>query len=231
MVSATLIVSAVASGGSGCGSNDPSCDLESNVNQSVCSSAAGSFTLQIDNPYFPLEVGQTWVLEGIEDGTQLHVQITVLDRTEVVAGVTTRVVEERESEDGELVEVSRNFFAQASDGTVCYLGEDVDIYENGQVVRHDGAWRAGVNGAAAGVFMPADPQVGMVLELEDAPGVAEDRAEIVALGETLQVPAGTFQQTLRTSECTPLEDGSGETKVYAPGVGLIQDAAIRLTGF
>jgi hypothetical protein len=70
------------------------------------------------------------VLEGVENGTKLRLRITVLDETEVVAGVATRVVEECEWEDGELIEASRNIFAHAPDGVVYYCGEDMDIYED-----------------------------------------------------------------------------------------------------
>ena len=85
----------------------------------------------------------------------MRLVIPVLNQAETVDGVTTRVVEERELEDGELVEISRNFFAICNrDNSVFYFGEDVDFYENGVIVSHDGAGRAGVNGARAGILMP-----------------------------------------------------------------------------
>ena len=64
----------------------------------------------------------------MEEGAAVHLVITPLDQTEDVAGVATRVMEERESQDGVLIEVSWNFLAQTPDGTVCYFGEDVDLY-------------------------------------------------------------------------------------------------------
>ena len=116
---------------------------------SICAPDAGPFSADINNPFFPLSVGAQWILTGENDeGAPVRVVIASLDDTEVVAGVTARVVEEREWEDGELVEVSRNFFVQTSDGTVCYYGEDVDDYEAGQIVDHGGAWRAGVKAKA-----------------------------------------------------------------------------------
>jgi hypothetical protein len=196
-----------------------------NVDISICAPTAGPFTLDIDNPYYPLLPGTQLVLEGGD----VRLEITVLDDSETVAGVTTRVLEERETEDGELVEVSRNFFTQAPDGSVCYFGEDVDIYEAGAVVSHAGAWRAGVNGALPGILMPASPAAGMAFRQEIAPGVAEDRAVIEAAGETVTVPAGTFSSTIRFLETTPLEPGSTSVKVFARDVGLIVDDAVRLT--
>jgi len=203
---------------------------ETNVNISVCDAGAGGpFSLTIDNGFFPAVVGSQNVIEGEDDqGVIIRVEITVLDETEEVADVTTRVVEEREFEDGELVEVSRNFFAQAPDGTVCYFGEDVDNIEDGVVVDNEGSWRAGENGSVPGIIMPADPQVGMIFMQEGAPGVAEDQAEVIALGETITVPAGTFSDTLTTEDCNPLEDGARDQKVYIRGIGLAIDEDAEL---
>src|SRR5262249_20202320 len=155
------------------------------------------------------ELGRTLVLDGSENGAVVHLEITALDQTEVISGVTTRVVQERETHDGALVEISRNFFAQAPGGSVCYFGEDVDLYQGGVIVGHEGQWRAG-GGTRAGIVMPPNPMVGVVYQQEDAPGIAEDRARITQMDQTVTVPAGTFTDTLRTRECTPLESGSNE---------------------
>jgi hypothetical protein len=197
----------------------------------VCQPDAGGFTIEIDNAFYPLVVGQVSVFEGMEGDTLLHIEIEVLDETRDVAGVTTRVIEEREQEDGEIVEVSRNFFVQAADGTVCYYGEEVDIYENGEIVEHEGAWEAGVDGALPGVVMPAVPMAGQSFDQEVAPGIAEDHAEIVSLGDPVEVPAGMFDDTLRTEETTPLEPGVMEYKDYARGVGLLTDGPARLLSY
>src|SRR5687767_4321144 len=117
-----------------------------------------AFTLEATNPWFPIEPGTEWLYEGEEDGALLELRITLLDQTEIVGGVTTRVLREVERSDGELVEISHNYFAAAPDGTVCYFGEAVDIYEAGQVVSHEGAWRADEPGNLAGIIMPANPR-------------------------------------------------------------------------
>ncbi|MGH7526943.1 MAG: hypothetical protein ACREMX_09590 [Gemmatimonadales bacterium] len=199
-----------------------------NLDITVCAPSGGPFTPDIDNPYFPLSVGTQLTLEGVEDGAAIRLVITVFDETENVAGVPARVVEERETQDGELVEVSRNFFVQASDGTVCYYGEDVDVYEGGAVVDHPGQWRAGVNGAVPGIFMPASPAAGQAFRQEVAAGVAEDRVEITAEGESVTVPFGTFSNTIRFRETTPLEPGVVSLKVYARDVGPIVDNVVEL---
>lgn len=195
---------------------------------SVCAPENGPFSLVIDNEWFPLQVGQEWVLEG----GGVRIEITVLNETEDVAGVTTRVVEEAEFEDEEVVEISRNFFVQAPDGTVCYYGEDVDIYENGEIVSHEGAWRADGDENLPGIMMPADPKVGMVFRQEYAPGIAEDMCEIMAFGETVDTPAGEFTDTMRTQDWNPLEDpNEKDTKYYARGIGLIVDEDTELISY
>jgi hypothetical protein len=206
-----------------CGGPD---SYENLMDLDVCDPGAGPFTLEIDNPYFPLPVGQQVVLEG----GGILVRITVLDEVETVAGVETRVVEEYEASGGRVLEISRNFFAQALDGTVCYFGEDVDIYdEDGNLTAHTGAWRAG-GGNVPGIFMPASPEVGQAFQQEIAPGVAEDQGKVVAVGERITVPAGTFEDTVTIEDLDPLSGGQ-DTKVYAGGVGLIVDEAAQMTEF
>src|ERR671913_567108 len=81
------------------------------------------------NSYFILEPGFQAVLEGEEDGEKLQLTMTVLDETKEVDGVETRVLEERETEGGNLVEISRNYFAICGpSNNAIYFGEDVDIY-------------------------------------------------------------------------------------------------------
>jgi hypothetical protein len=102
------------------------------------------------------------------------------------------------------------------------------MYENGQVVSHEGAWRAGVGPNLPGIIMPAHPAVGMSYAQEVAPGVALDHAVIVAIGEKVQVPGGTYKDTLLIHETTALEPGVMSVKRFARGVGLIVDEPVEL---
>ena len=194
-----------------------------------------TFATTGSNPYFPLWPGYGLLLEGEEedDGETIEVEalMTVTDDTELVDGVLTRVVEERESEDGELVEVSRNFMALCRQtGDVWYFGEDVDDYEDGEIVSHEGVWRAGVNGARPGLIMPGTPLLGARFHQEIAPGVAEDRGEVMAMGGTATVEAGTFENVLEIVDTNPLgSGGAGDLKRYAHGVGIISDEDLELT--
>lgn len=178
-----------------------------------------------ENPYFILKPGFQLVLE---DGDERLV-VTVLNETKKVDGVETRIVEERETKGGQLVEISRNFFAISKrTSNVYYFGEEVDIYKDGKITSHEGAWLSGEKGAKFGLMIPAVPLLGARYHQEVAPMVALDRAEIVGTAETAKSPAGEFKNCLKIKESTPLEPGHIEHKLYAPGIGLIQDASLKL---
>jgi hypothetical protein len=180
------------------------------------------------NDYFRLEPGYFLVLEK----GQVRLIITVLDETKLVDGVETRVVEERESKGGKLLEVSRNYFAfNTADRGVYYFGEAVDIYKDGKVVGHEGEWESGRNEARFGLMIPGKPEVGAKFYQEFAPGVAKDRAEVVALDATIKTPAGEFKGCLKFVETTPLEPFARESKIYAPGVGLVKDGSLLLVEY
>jgi hypothetical protein len=145
--------------------------------------------------------------------------------------VFARVVEERETLGGELIEVSRNYFANCFPSRdVYYFGEDVDIYKGGQVVSHDGSWLVGRHGALPGIAMPeAGFIVGSRYFQEVAPGVALDRAEHKRVGFSMQVPAGKFDDCLEVEETTTLEPDDIGRKIYCRGVGLVKDDDLELT--
>lgn len=172
------------------------------------------------NPYFILEPGYQLVLEG--GGKKKEVlTVTVLADTKEVGGVKTRVVEERETEDGKVTEVSRNYFAICRrTNSVYYFGEDAG-----------GAWAHGERGARFGLMIPGVPLLGARYYQEIAPEVAMDRAEIVGTAETLATPAGTFTNCLKVEETTPLEPEAKDYKIYAPGIGLIQDGRLKLVRY
>ena len=185
----------------------------------------GELTATGRNPYFILEPGYQLILEG--GGVRLAV--TVLDTTRTVDGVETRVVEERETDKGKPVEVSRNYFAISTrTNNVFYFGEDVDSYKNGTITGHEGAWLAGINGARFGMAMPGELRPGAKYYQEIAPKVAMDRAAVVSLNATVATPAGVFTHCVKIEETTPLEPGTKEAKYYARGIGLVQDGPLKL---
>ena len=175
------------------------------------------------NPYFPLTPG---LRIHLSDGSETVV-FSILDATKVVDGVETRVVEERETEDGELVEISRNYFAiDRISGAVYYFGEEVDDYEDGEVVSHHGGWLSGVNGVKFGLIMPGKPSVGDKFYLENAPGAVE-RVEIVDVDAKLETPFRSFTKLVRCREYDLL-DGGVSHKWYAAGVGMVGDDEMRV---
>ncbi|MEJ2193420.1 MAG: hypothetical protein P8X73_01005 [Ignavibacteriaceae bacterium] len=180
------------------------------------------------NEYFILEPGFQVVLEG----KNVKLIIIALDETKEVAGVTTRVVEEREWISGQLYEVARNFFAiDEKTKDVFYFGEEVDFYKNGKVVGHRGSWLAGVDGATPGLQMPGKVELGMKYYQEVAPEKAMDRAEIIDIDHELKTPAGTFTKCVKMKEGSALKLWEKEFKSYAAGIGLIQDQNLLLTNY
>jgi len=188
------------------------------------------FTTRIDNPYWPMRPGTRWVYrETSPDGTVQRVVVRVTDRTKRIAnGVVARVVRDTVTENGMLVEDTWDWYAQDRAGNVWYLGELTKAYENGKPVGTEGSFEAGVDGAQAGVVMPARPAVGMRYRQEHYAGEAEDRASIFSLRERVEVPAGYYRDVVMTRDVNPLEPRVLEYKFYARGVGPV--LAIGVSG-
>jgi hypothetical protein len=179
------------------------------------------------NRFFILQPGHQLVLASRTE----KVAITVLDETKKIGDVETRVVEEREELNGELKEVSRNFFAICKEhGDVFYFGEEVDIYKGGKIVSHSGQWRADEKNSRAGIMMPGTILLGARHYQEISPN-AMDRAEILSDDVTMKTPAGTFKNCIRIEETSGIDPDEKCYKTYAPGVGLIQDEDLVLTKY
>jgi hypothetical protein len=181
----------------------------------------------IDNPYLPWVPGTTWVYEGTSGTTHERNEVTVTDQTKVILGVTTTVVHDQVFAEGKLSEDTYDWYAQDRAGNVWYLGEDTKEYENGKVVSTHGSWEAGVDGAQPGIVMLAEPRVGERYRQEYLKGEAEDQGRIHALGESVHVPAGSYEQVLVTEDTTPLEPKVLEHKFFAPGVGVVMEQVLR----
>jgi hypothetical protein len=181
------------------------------------------FTTRIDNRYWPLAPGSRWIYrDKVGRGRTQRVTVTVTHRTKkVAAGVTARVVHDFATERGALVEDTYDWYAQDSAGNVWYLGEDTREYENGKVASREGSWEAGVDGAQAGVIMPAHPRVRLAYRQEYYAGHAEDRAQVLALDGRANVPFRRFSHLLVTREFSPLEPTGTEHKYYAAGIGQV----------
>ena len=178
------------------------------------------------NPWFPLVTGNHWLYLG--DGESI--EVTVTDETKLIDGVTCVVVIDVASEDGEVVEITQDWYAQDVAGNVWYCGEIArnfelfpgDDPETPEVVDIEGSWKAGRDGAEPGILLPFDPQVGDVFRQEVAYGEAEDAVEILSITADEVAPGGACASNcLMTSDFTPLEPDVEENKYYVPGIGLI----------
>jgi hypothetical protein len=181
---------------------------------------------QITNPYLPLASLKQDILEGKEGSKELRIERTIkpeLRKTFKIGRqkVEVLVMEDREFESGKLSEITLDYFAQADDGAVFYMGEDVDEYKDGKVVGHSGAWLYGDQTQVPGLLMPGNPRVGNKFRSEDVPKITTEDNEVISLAETVTVPAGTYQNCLKIKET--LSDGGVEYKYYAKGVGCIRE--------
>jgi hypothetical protein len=182
-----------------------------------------SFVGVIDNPYFPLKPGTTLSYRGKLDGKSATDVFSVTSETKMILGVTTTVVRDQAFIKGELVEDTEDWFAQDTEGNVWYLGEDTRELENGVVASTEGSWEAGVRGARAGIFMPADPKVGQVFKQEDAKNVAEDCFKIVDLKASVKTPFVSSNDALKTEEFSLIDPGLLDNKHYVRNIGLVRD--------
>ena len=219
-----LALAAAGVAATGCGSGESSADRAGSglpQGDDHVELDPAEFTTEIDNPWWPMKAGSRWVYEEIEGGERQRVVVTVTDRTKVVDGVEAVVVRDVVSDpaSGEPIEVTDDWYAQDADGSIWYLGEKTAEYENGKPVTTAGSFEAGVDGAEAGVILPADPQPGLEYREEYYAGEAEDSATVLSLDEQAAVPAGRYTGALMTSNVNPLEPRVQEYKLYARGVG------------
>lgn len=180
------------------------------------------------NPYFPLVVGNKWVWEGGDE----VITDEVTNKTKLIEGVTCRVVSDVVEEDGEVIEITDDWFAQDLAGNIWYCGEsargfetfDGDNPEEPELVQIDGSWKAGVDNAKPGLIVPFAPTVGQAYREEVLLGDAEDFAEILSLSANESIASVEFScanDCMQTNNTTAIEPDVEELKYYKPGVGLI----------
>lgn len=188
------------------------------------------------NPYLPLVPGTEWVYESTfideDNGEEVTETTTVVvtEATKLIQGITCVVVTDIVEEDDEVIEITDDWFAQDIEGNVWYCGEiaqDFEFFEGdepevGELVEIEGSWKAGREGAKAGILVPANPEVGDVFRNEVLYGDAEDVVEVLNLagGESVAI-ADCEGICLVLAETTPLEPDALESTYYKPGVGVI----------
>jgi hypothetical protein len=181
-----------------------------------------NFVAAVSNPYFPLVPGTTFRYRSEDE----EITVSVTHDTKVILGVTCTVVHDVAMVDGETAEDTFDWYAQDKDGNVWYFGEDTKAFENGQVST-EGSFEAGVDGAKPGIVIEGHPMVGDTYRQEYAPGVAEDRGEVLSLTESVTVAFGSFTNCLKTKDFTDLEPNHVENKVFCPNVGQVLAVAVQ----
>lgn len=185
---------------------------------------AANFAQPAENPYFPLKPGMKWTYKELdrEGDEEARVIFEVTKATKTILGVECLIIRDQVFEERRLVEDTLDYFAVDTFGNVWYFGEDSRDFERGNIVSVEGSWLAGAEGAMPGLFHPAKPEEGMILEQEVSPGQAEDMGEIVELGVTVRVKAGKFENCVKVREWNPLDpENTIEFKYLAPGVGVV----------
>ena len=180
----------------------------------------------INNAYLPMGTLKQDILEGKEGVAKVRIERTAkpdVHKTFRIGkqNVEALAVEDREIEDGELGEVALDYFAQADDGTVLYLGEDVDEYKTGKLVGHSGSWMFGKDTKKPGVILPGNPKVGDKFKSEDVSEEIREDDEVVSVSETVTAPAGTYENCIKVKEV--LAEGATEYKYYAKGIGVVRE--------
>ncbi len=204
------------------------------------SQATFSNSLQIDNTYWPMVPGTTWNYEGVSTDPETGeaetetITVQVLNETRTVFGIETRVVRDRVYLEGLLIEDTFDWYAQDDSGNIWYMGEEVTDFEyddDGNLIgtSHPGEWEAGVDGALPGYIMKASPQIGDNYYQEYYVGNAEDEGTILAMGEAVTVPAGSYEDLLRILDSSALFPQFGH-KSYAPGIGPVRELDFDAAG-
>jgi len=186
------------------------------------------FVARVDNPWFPLLPGTTFVYRGVKDGKTARDVVTVTHATRTIQGVRSTAVADRLYLAGRLEERTTDWYAQDRRGNVWYFGEaTAELDRAGHVTSTEGSWLAGRNGAKAGIYMTARPTVGQSRLQEYYRGHAEDHFAVVSLRARVSVPYTTSNRVLLTKEWTPLEPGTLDHKYYVRGIGNVKEVTVK----
>jgi hypothetical protein len=190
--------------------------------------APAEFATQVDNPWFPLRPGTTYIYRGRKDGEPSRDIVRVLTAKKPILGVRATVVSDKLYLRGRIEERTHDWYAQDKKGNVWYLGEaTAELNSNGSIKTREGSWEAGVDGARAGIFMPAHPHRGQSGIQEFLKGEAEDHFRVLSLTASVHTPAASSRRALLTREWTPLEPGVIDHKFYAQGFGTVLEETVK----
>lgn len=176
----------------------------------------------VTNQLFPISDLHSAILNGHVDGKPFYTETTLLPFTRIIEWTPGQCVRVLVSQymaflDGRLQETAIDLYAQADDGSVWYLGEDVFDYDAaGRIVTTEGTWHAGTEGPAA-MIMPSDARVGDANRPENIPGLVFEEVVISAVDQTFAGPSGPVRGGIVGTETH--SDGTLSDKLFAPGYG------------
>ena len=127
------------------------------------------------------------------------------------------VVHDVVTENGEVIEDTYDWYAQDRPGTSGTSARRPTEYERREGRTTEGSWEAGVDGAQAGVIMPANPEVGMAFRQEYYEGEAEDAGEILSLDEQAEVPVRRLRRRPHDQGLHPARPGRPRAQVLRQG--------------
>jgi hypothetical protein len=190
--------------------------------------APTGFVTRVDNPWFPLRPGRTLAYRGVKDGRPSRELLTVTPRVKKIQGVDCTVVSDRLYLRGRLGERTQDWYAQDRAGNVWYFGEaTAELNPDGSVNSTEGSWQSGIDGAHAGIFMPAHPRPGQTGVQEIYKGHAQDHFRVLSLSAHVQTPAASSRRALLTREWTPLEPRVVDHKLYVRGIGTVLEQTVK----
>jgi len=185
----------------------------------VTMAMSAPFSANVDNPWFPLKSGTSYRYAGVKDGQRSRDVVTVTSRVRTIAGVPCVTVDDRLYLRGRLRERTTDSYSQDARGNVWYFGEQTaELDAHGRVTSTEGTWRAGVDGAKPGIYMPARPRLGQSGRQEYYKGHAEDHFRVIGV---------LGKNAVLTEEWTPLEPGALDHKLYVRGVGTVLEHTER----
>jgi hypothetical protein len=188
----------------------------------------GPFSARVDNPWFPLRPGTTWVYRGVKDGKPARDVVIATHQTRTITGAPCVAVSDRLYLSGRLEERTTDWYSQDAKGDVWYFGEaTAELDKHGRVKDRSGSWLAGRGGAQPGIFMFAHPRVGQSARQEYLKGEAEDHFQVLSLNASVSVAYLSSTRAMLTKEWTPLEPGTIDHKYYVRGIGTVLEQTVK----
>ena len=191
-------------------------------------SALARFSAHVDNPWFPLTPGTTYIYRGVKDGHTARDVLTVTHRTAMIDGVPCVVVKDRLYLDGRLEERTTDWYTQDRKGNVWYFGEVTAQLDASGKVRAPKA----VGEPASTRRSPVSTcQPTRTADSRDGRSSSRDRPRITSgysvCVRGVRVPYVTSRHALLTEEWTPLEPGVLDHKLYVRGIGTVLEKAVK----